>query len=185
MGMPKQTGAVDPVLAAFLENTFAEVMALAETSDVLRIIPVPPRPHSSYVCEFLVPYLRRLPSGVVEVAPGPVLAGLHFPEDYLRSADPRLPLKVASVLTADFTHPNVWGAAVCLGSAFAPGTSITALLWELYDILTYRNITLDERNAVNPEACRLLREHTHLLARLTARPLVRKKRTIRIRIAGA
>jgi hypothetical protein len=171
---------MDPVLYAFLQNTFVEATALAEKSDMLHLIPLPPLPPSTYLCEFDVHYLRRLRSGVVEIAPGPVLTALHFPEDYLRSTDPRLYLKVASILTPDLTHPNVGGTIVCLGSAFAPGTPLTALLWELYDIVTYQNVTVDERNALNPEACRLLREHAGLLAQFQLKPFLRRAHKLKI-----
>jgi hypothetical protein len=86
------------------------------------------------------------------------------------------------VLTADLVHPNVSGGAVCLGSGFAPGTSITWLLWQLWDIFAYENVTTDERNALNPEACRLVREHRHLLERLPRRPFLRRKQKLAVRV---
>jgi hypothetical protein len=170
----------DRVYLAFLQNTLVQTLALAEESDVLRVLPLPPLPPSRYLCEFQLPYLRRLPSGVVEVAPGPVQAGVSFPGNYLSAADPHLPLKVAAMLTQDFVHPNVHGSVICLGSAFAPGTPFRVLVWELYDILAYRNVTLDERNALNPEACRLLRAHPNLLDRLEVRPLRRRAKSVPI-----
>lgn len=173
---------LDKVFHGFLENTFKEVKELAKRSEVVQISPLPPFPPSGYICEFRMPYLRRLSSGVVEIAPGPVLAVLHFPEEYLRSTDPRLYLKVVSVLTKNLTHPNILGLAVCLGSSFAPGTPITALLWELYDIFSYQNVTLDERNALNPEACRLLREHPEALAKLKPEPFLHRKHKMRIKV---
>ena len=173
------SAAGDPVLSAFLENTKLEAIALVARSDVLTIVPLGPGALSSgYVCEFSLPYLRRLPNGTVEVAPGPVLIGVRFPEDYLRSADPHLYVKVASVITPDLIHPNISGGMVCLGASFSPGTSLTALLWELYDIVSYQNVTLDERNALNPEACRLLREHQQLLEPLRPAPFLRRERTL-------
>ncbi len=170
----------DQVFLAFLHNTLIQALALAEVSEILHIFPLPPLPPSRYLCVFQLPYLRRLPSGVVDVAAGPVQAGVSFPEDYLYAADPHLYLKVASMLTQDFVHPNVRGSAICLGAAFAPGTPIRALIWELYDILAYRNVTLDERNALNPEACRLLRAHPNLLDRLEVRPLRRRAKSVPI-----
>jgi hypothetical protein len=173
---------MDPILSAFLENTLREAGDIAEKSDVLNLVPLPPLPPSAYLCEFAVPYLRRLASGLVEVAPGPVQIVINFPDDYLRSTDPRLFLKVASVLTPDLIHPNLYGTAVCLGSAFAPGTPITALLWELFDIVSYQNVTLDERNALNPEACRLLRAHRRLLAQLHPQPFLRRTHMLQITV---
>jgi hypothetical protein len=121
---------------------------------------------------------------MVDVATGPVFAALHFPADYLRSTDPRLYLKVVSVLTEDLTHPNVFGTVVCLGSGFAPGTPISALLWELYEILTYQNVTLDESNALSPEACRLLRAYRGLLDQLSPKPPMRRQHKLRIKVSS-
>lgn len=173
----------DAVFYRFLENTFTEAMELMQKSDILRVSPIPPLPPSTYLFEFNLPFfLRRLPSGVVEPAAGPVLSILHFPGDYLRSTDSHLYLKVASILTTDFTHPNVDRGVVCLGSQFGPGTPITTLLWEMYDIISYQNVTLDERNALNPEACRLLREHGKLLDQLERKPFMRRKGKMQIKI---
>jgi len=174
---------MDPIFRAFLENTAREAGELAERSDVMTITPLPPAPTTTYLCEFDLSYLRRLPAGTVEIAGGPLGAVLHFPEDYLRSVDPHLYVKVASVLTPDMAHPNLLGGTVCLGSGFAPGTSITWLLWELYDIVSYQNVTFDERNALNPEACRLLREHRHLLDRLQPRPFLRRERKLEVKVS--
>lgn len=173
----------DRVFSSFLEHTFREARTVADESDVLTIVPVLPWPPATYGCEFAVSYLRRLSSGIAEVAPGPVKVAIHFPQDYLRSSDPRLGLKVAAMLTEDFFHPNVHGPAICLGSAFAPGTPVRWLLWELYEVLAYRNVGLDERNALNPEACRLLRQRPEILAGLgEARPLRRRARPTQITV---
>jgi hypothetical protein len=91
----------DRVYTTFLENTLTQALALADESDILQVLPLPPLPPSRYLCQFKLPFLRRVPSGEVVVAGGPVLAGLHFPEDYLHSAEPPLHLKVAAVLTTD------------------------------------------------------------------------------------
>jgi hypothetical protein len=169
---------VDRIFRTFLENTAADAAELQKRSDVVALDPLPPQPPSRYSCAFRVPYLRRQPSGIVEIVEGPVLCGISFPDDYLRSADPSLYVKLASVLNSGFLHPNVLLGSVCLGSRFAPGTPIGELVWELFEIVTYRNCTVDERNALNPEACRLLREYPALLDRLERPPLFRSNRAI-------
>ena len=173
---------MDQVFQTFLENTANDAAELQRKSDVVVLDPLPPLPPSRYGCTFQVPYLRRLPSGVVEVHCGPVFCGISFPEDYLRSTDPKLFMKLASVLSPGFLHPNVLLGSVCLGSAFAPGTPIGALVWELFDIVTYRNCTVDERNALNPEACRLVREYPSLVEKLTRPPLFRSDRPIHVAV---
>jgi hypothetical protein len=49
----------------------------------------------------------------------------------------------------------------------------------LFEIVTYRNCTVDERNALNPEACRLVREYPSLLTKLGRPPLFRSNRAHR------
>ncbi len=174
---------MDAIFNRFLENAFTEAMELSQKSAVLRVRPLPPHPPSSYLCEYHVHHLRRTHSGVVEVVKEPVILGVHFPEDYLRSTDPQLYLKVASLLSPlSFVHPNVWGGSVCLGSRFAPGTGIGVLLRELYEIVCYRNLNLVESNAMNAEACRLLRAHPHLLEALRPEPFLHRRRPIRVTV---
>jgi hypothetical protein len=113
---------------------------------------------------------------------GPVNVGVGFPTDYLHGATPDLQYRVACLLTPRFLHPNVYRGTVCLGAGFAPGTSISELLWEIFGIVSYSNIGLDERNALDPEACRLLREHPELLAELPRKPFLRRRRSIKLEV---
>lgn len=175
--------AMDRIFQTFLENTAHDALELQAKSDILVLAPIPPLPPSRYGCTFQVPYLQRLSSGTVEVHPGPVLCAISFPGDYLRSTDPKLFMKMASVLSPGFLHPNVSPIGnVCLGADFAPGTPIKALVWELFEIVTYGNCTVEEGNALNPEACRLVREYPTLLAKLERRPLLRSARAIHIAV---
>lgn len=175
---------MDAIFLRFLEASYEEATKLAAESDVLRLVPMPPHPPSAYVCDFLVPHLRRTDAGTVEISRDPVLAGIRFPEDYLRSADPHLSLKVASLLDPpSLVHPNVKGGIVCLGSAFGPGTRISLLLGELYDIFSYRNYSLVEAGSLNPEACRLLRAHPQLLDELRPEPLRRRQKELKIQVS--
>ena len=157
---------MDRVYEMFLENTAANVEELRQKSDVVEVTAIPPFPASTYVCTFRVPHLCRLPVGTVAPQPGPVVCVIRFPEDYVRSVDPHLFMNVARIQTPGFLHPNVTGGRVCLGKAFKPGTPLVAVVWQLFEMVTYRNCTVDERNALNPEACRLVREHPSLVAQL-------------------
>ena len=170
---------MDTVYRSFLENTLREALDLARRSDVLRVTPEARLPPAAYLCQFLLPYLRRGAGGIVEVSPGPVVCYVRFPQDYLWSTDSHLGLRIASVANRDFVHPNaVGGGPVCLGAEFRPGTSFGELIWQLYSIVSYRNRTVDERNAFDAEACRLLRSHDSLLAGLEPPPLFRKRKTL-------
>lgn len=171
----------DVIFERFLANAAGAARDLAARSDVLRVH-TDPRAPATFLCEFAVPHLRRLADGVVAVHPGPVHAAVHFPPDYLRSADRHLYLHVAAVLTPDLVHPNVRGTAICLGSAFRAGTALGNILRELYEIFTYANYSLVETDSLNPEACRLLRAHGHLLEQLTPRPFVRRSLKLRVKV---
>lgn len=170
----------DVIFQRFLGNAVAEAEELASRSDVLRVL-TDPRAPATFFCEFAVPYLQRLPGGVVAVHPGPVHAAVHFPADYLRSTDPHLYLHVAAVATPNIVHPNVRGSGICLGSAFRAGTRLAIILRELYEIFTYSNYSLV--NSLNPEACRLLRAHSHLLESLAPRPLLRRSLNLSVRVS--
>ena len=169
---------MDVVFQRFLENTASDAVDLQRTSDVVTLQALPPQPASRYVCEFRVPYLRRLPAGTVVLDPGPVACSIRFPCDYLRSGDTRLYIRVAAVLSPDFIHPNVLHGVVCLGAAFAPGTPLRGLLWQLWEVITYQNCTVDERNAMNGEACRLVRAYPHLIASLERPRLFRPRQRL-------
>jgi hypothetical protein len=113
-------------------------------------------------------------SGQIQLIQAPINFYIHFPVDYLRSIDPHLYLRVVTVLRPDFFHPNIripqgW---VCLGHNFQPGTPLADLIYHLYEIITYQNITVDERDAYNPEACRYLRSHKKM--KISAPPLFRR-----------
>ncbi len=174
---------MDKILHRFLESNQTAAAELSAASDVLTVVPLPPSPAATYLAEFRVPHLRRTDSGRVEVSDGPVVARLQFPNDYLRSADPHLPMKVVSILSPrSFVHPNVAFGSVCLGYHFAPGTRLELLLRELYEILSYRNYTLDESNAMDAEACRLLCAHPSLLDELDPKPLVPRRHRVRVEV---
>jgi hypothetical protein len=172
----------DVIFQRFLDNAAAEAEDLADRSDVLSVH-TDPRAPATFWCEFAVPYLQRLAGGLVGIHPGPVLAAVHFPPDYLRSTDPHLYLHVAAVATPRVAHPNIRGSGVCLGSAFRAGTRLGIILRELYEIFTYSNYSLVESNSLNPEACRLLRAHGHLLEDLAPRPFVRRTPHLRVRVS--
>src|SRR5688572_2366566 len=128
---------MDRMFQRFLENTADEAQELARRSDVMTLHVVRPLPALCYLCVFRVPYLRRVPEGSVAIAAGPVISAVRFPGDFLRSIDSRLFIRVAALLTPDLVHPNVLDGIVCLGAAFAPGTPLTGVVWQLYEIVTY------------------------------------------------
>jgi len=174
---------MDQVYRKFLEHGHEQVTRLATASDVLDIEAEPFWPPARYRCIFHVPYLRLTNSGVVERDPGPVLALLHIPADYLHPADKYLYLRIASVYNPGMVHPNISPAGnVCLGAQLKAGTPVHALLHQLADIVSYRNCGLHEANSFNPVACRLLRQHGELRRQLQSAPLIRRNRKLQIQV---
>lgn len=174
------------VYETFLQRGMIDAMELADQSEGrLRVAPEPPLPASRYAIVFNVPFLRQQPSGMVEmVTTEPVLVGLSFPEAYLRSTDPHLVLSVVSVLTPRVLHPNVKGSVLCMGANFTPGMPLGILLFEIYEIIGYRNLGLDERNALAPDASRFLRANSDLLKRLAAPPLRGRRPSLSVTVTA-
>jgi hypothetical protein len=176
---------MDHVFDAFCRAAAREAETLAAQSDVLAIVPLPPMPPSRFLLRFAIPYLRRRPDSTIEPAPGPILAGIRFPADYLLGTDPHLWMRVVSIETPALIHPNVREGVACLGAQFAPGTPFRVLVRAVYDLLTYQLMTLDEQNALDPEACRALRAAPDLFTHLSAPPLTRRTHRITVNKAGA
>ena len=178
---------MDDIFRSFLDDSYTKTAELAAESDILRVIPHPlTHPPTLYLLVFEpMEYLRDTTSGVVEVAKGVLPVEVRFPLDYLRSTDPVLYLKIATLVDPvtfalphpDFFHPNhdPLTGALCLGANFRPGTPLNALIWHLYDILTYANFSVHEHNALNPAACRYWREHPEEVSRLRITPLRRRR----------
>jgi hypothetical protein len=165
---------MDPYMR-FLDSTWIAAQAMQAESDVMRMRPLGAPPPSAYRLIFDLPFLRLATDGTVEVAPGPVVSSLYLPPDYLHSGDPSLSMRVLTVDTPGYLHPNV-NRVVCLGCAFQPGAPFRTVVSALYSILSYGVFCADERNALNPLACRLLRQHGGLLEGLERRPLLRRGR---------
>jgi hypothetical protein len=165
----------DPIMREFLLQTYAEARALAAQSEVLTLVDVtgdavPTR----ILCYFHhVPHFIQHPNGIVElVTTGDVVVGISFPPDYLRNTDRWLYLKLITFLSPPtFFHPNVHASVLCLGAKLYPAMRLVELLWHTFDIVTYKNFTLDERDALNPQACRYLRQHPEVLTQLRPPPL--------------
>ncbi len=179
----------DHILQSFLKDSAKRLHALASVSDVLSIMAQRGDPASAYLCSFEgIEHLVRNARGVVHKSSEPILVEVKFPPDYLKSVDTaRLGLKVAGIMNGGFFHPNVRPPAFCLGD-LQPGTPADELLRLVYEVLSYQNVTPDERNAFNPEACRYVRDHDEVIKGLRIAPLRRRnlnvKTTVEVLEAG-
>ena len=167
---------VDPVLRTFLAGSHEQLAGFLEQTDTVKLLAARGDPPVAYRFAFVdIEHLVRRPVGQVATSSGPVEVAVRFPSDYLRAGDLHLGLRVVAVVTPDVFHPNIRPPAACLGDEFRPGTTIVEVVRLVYEILSYQNVTPDERNAFAKDACRYVREHPEAIARLRIPPLRRRK----------
>jgi ubiquitin-protein ligase len=145
----EKLGGTDRIYQNFMERQLAEGMALAQSSDLLRlhVSPMVP-PH--FIAEYLCKGLVRDGSGEIREGSG-FQVGVWFPSDYLRRADP---FEMLRLFTPGVWHPNVSDdlPLICIGR-LTPGTSLVDILYQVYDILTYQKYNPRENDSLNKPAC--------------------------------
>ncbi len=161
----------DRVFTGFLERQFEGGMALAAESDILDLIPADGAGRQRYLADFRCKGLLRTAAGAI-VEANRFLLGIWFPDQYLRAANM---FEVLTLLAPpDAFHPNISPVApiICPGH-LAPGTPLVDILYQCFEIITYQRVTMDERNALNPEACAWTRRNQHRFP-IDPRPLKRR-----------
>ena len=150
---------MDRIYETFLEAQFEAGMALARDSDLLELIPVSEGACPRYVARFFCTGLVKNVDGEI-VEANRFDVGIWLPPDYLRFADP---LRVVTWLgPRSIFHPNISATLpmICLGR-LTPGTALTDLLLQAFEIITFKKITMSEHDALNFEACAWARKHPH------------------------
>ncbi|MBL8829235.1 MAG: hypothetical protein JNM18_19790 [Planctomycetaceae bacterium] len=130
-----------------------------------------------YVAELRTRSLGRTTSGEIVDVDRHVLAIRYLP-DFLRRVNRWETLKYVAPLDPAPFHPNICPetGAVCL--EVYPGQMITQVLLNLHELLRYRLRQTDERDALNHEACRYVRNH--VFQPLDERPLFGRSLDIRL-----
>ena len=159
---------------AFLEDQYAKGMELADSSDRVDLTALGTSPAArAYLAKFNCKGLVR--RGGKIVVWDNYVAGIRFEDDYLGRFDAA---RVLSFLYPhDVFHPNIRPPYICAGH-LQPGTPLIDLLYQLYEIIIYHNVTMREEDALNPEACSWARRHVGrfpLDRRPLRRPLVRQE----------
>ncbi len=170
----------DRILEGFLGRQQEEGLALARSSDLLDLRPLDPPPARHYVAGFCCRGLVRSNDGRIGLAERFEL-GIWFPSDYLRRADP------FQVLTwfgpRRVFHPNISDRAplICIGR-LAPGTPIVDILYQCFEVITYRKVTMMEHDSLNRDACAWARRNQGRFP-VDSRPLKRRAVSIRAEVA--
>jgi len=149
----------DHVYHSFLEVQRQEGTALAAESDLLDLVPlpnpgrcIPVKYIARFHCKGLVqdPVTRR-----IEDHHG-FDVGIWFPPNYLRHVDP---LRIATLLEPRKAwHPNIYWPFICLGR-LTPGTTLVDLVYQAFEVITYKKFTSREDDALNATACAWARRH--------------------------
>jgi hypothetical protein len=160
----------DHILESFLTKTYEQATALAAESDLFSIVPVGPKPYQRFIIRYRCKGLVREGDDVREANYFEV--GIHMPNDYLRRADP------ARVITwfgpREVWHPNILARYVCAGRVY-PATSLTDLIYQVYEIVSWQKVTMNEFDALNIDACSWARNNPDRFP-VDARPLKRRSR---------
>ena len=152
----------------FMECQLKEGLELAAASDLLslRLPPVGPQPWwrsfaapAWYAIE-TVGFARRTSS----------MWESGFRRNYLRRANP---FEMLRLFTPHVWHPNISSEApfLCIGR-LSPGMALVDILYQIFDILTYRKYNPLEHDALNPAACAWARANQHRFP-IDPRPLKR------------
>jgi hypothetical protein len=170
----------DLIYEAFLRRQLEAGMALAESSDVLQLIPLPgSEPPSRFVAHFSgrKGLVRNQRGAIVEF--DRFVVGVNFPDDYLRRVN------IPQVLTylgphPDPWHPNIRGPFVCLH--IEPGTSLVDILFACFEIWTW-NLFATGDEGLNHAAAQWSRKQDRSRFPVERRPL--KRRSVPIDVTAA
>ena len=171
----------DRIFEGWLRYQLEEGLALAASSDLVQLLPLSGDPPQKYLVEFRCNGPMERDGQIVETSR--FTAGIRFPPDYQRRVNPYQIVKLLEPV--NLWHPNYDPKlrVICVGD-IPLGTSLTSLVYQLFEIFTYQRVTMQEDNALNWAACAWARNHTHRFP-IDARPLKRMDPEIRVDMAEA
>ena len=168
----------DRIFEIFLNRQLEEGLELAATSDIVDLLPVDGPPPQHYIADFHCRGLVRSKEGAIREWDR-FTVGIYFPADYLRAVDPFSILRWFGPPTREHPdifawHPNISNRApfICVGK-IAPGMSLTDLLHQLYEIISYQRYTPNEFDSLNKDWCSWTRTNAGLFP-IDSRPLKRR-----------
>lgn len=149
----------DKVFEHWLTRQYEDGMALARNSDILELLPLDGTPPERYLARFRCKGLVKREDGEI-VEADRFEVGIWFHRDHLRRVDPAH--TVAWLSPPSIWHPNIaYGLPfICLGRLL-PGTGLVDILYQVFEIVTYRRVTMREDDCLNPPACSWARNNQH------------------------
>jgi len=171
MTEPMEQGPNENIFREFLERQYAEGMALAGQSDILKLIPMGGSPPQSYIAEFACKGLVQNEKGEI-VEFDRFAAAIAFPDDYLRRLDHHFPVAAYLGPHPRPWHPNLRGPYICID--IKPGTELVPILYGLFELFSWRLMNLAD-NGLNLAATQWARAQDPKRFPLDRRPLKRRK----------
>ena len=161
----------DQIFEGWLKCQLEEALALAGSSDLVNLVPENGAYPRKYVIEFRCNGLIRQGSDVVEA--NRFITGVWFPPNYHRRVNP---YQVVTLLEpANLWHPNydLERRVICIGP-IPPGTSLTSIIYQLFEVFSYQRVTMREDDALNWAACAWARRNIGRFP-IDSRPLKRRE----------
>ncbi len=158
----------DHVFASFLEAEHAQVMRLADASDILDLTPLDPQ---HYLARF------HCATFVIDEGSNPVkrtmttTVGIFVPSNYLLEA-PNSGTVLTCLEPHNHWHPNIHAPLICIG-AIEKGERLTDIIYRTYEVISYQNYATIEWDCLRPEVCSWARRHAELFP-ADPRPLKRR-----------
>lgn len=166
----------DKILERFLTKSFEDALRLSDESDLVKVFAIDGPPPQHIVAVFKCNGLVRAPGGDI-VQADHFEVGISFADHFLRYCH------TFEVITwlgpQNIWHPNVLPPAVCAGR-IRPGTSLTDILYQLFEMITYNKVTMDESDALNRDACVWARQNLDRFP-VDRRPLKRRALNLDVR----
>jgi hypothetical protein len=170
---------MDQIYEAFLEEQLTEARALAAASDLIDVVPLGSTPQQRFLVRYRCRGLVREP-GAEPIEAEKFACGFQMPHDFLHRANP---FEVVTWLgPVNFFHPNYsaagpFGTPILCAGIVLPGTPLCELIERCYEIITYRNVTMSEDDALDFEACQWARANQH---RFPIEPRTLRRRTFEL-----
>ena len=153
-GLPDPSTLEGRATRDFFVNNWREAReGLLSHTDIVRARPLGAGVPRSFSFEIHRPFKRKLPQGMVELAPGPVTGTIRYHPNVLRP-DPGARSVVVFVNSEGFYHPNFSRShgVLCIGEVPPGPFPLKALLEHVYSIVSYQNV--DSTNPLDHEAVR-------------------------------